>query len=314
MNSGLESLEVLRCSPDKMSNLRGQLISSLSPMLAGRAVMHLDVPVHLNVGDMLIDMGTDELFRLLKVKHCGRIAMFDQSRLFAKKKLLSRDVVLILHGGGNFGDIYPNHQEFRERVIRNFPDNPICVFPQSVHFNNENVIAGQMLVYRNHRNLMFYVRDQYSFDLLKTMLNPNQLAILPDLAHMLYGVLPAQNEAIERRLLFRRRDVEAVDTGVDGGFDWTDLIDAGVRKRFRALKKRMKWQGRLRIDLGGHQRWQSFRDSVINIATSKYSNYGLIDSDRLHGVILAQLMAKPTVTRDNSYGKIQRYCKSHFNS
>ena len=43
---------------------------------------------------------------------------------------------ILLHGGGNFGDLWPIYQRFREHVIAAFPDHRIVQLPQTVHFRD----------------------------------------------------------------------------------------------------------------------------------------------------------------------------------
>lgn len=305
-------MEPVICTSEIMTSLRERLLEELSPKLHNKDVLHLDVPIHLNVGDMLIDMGTDQLFLDAGVRSVERVSVLDQARFFHRVKKVSENAVLILHGGGNFGDLYPHHQEFRSRVVARFPNNPILVFPQSVHFSSQAFLKEQVLVYQQHSNLTFFARDQYSFDLLSPFLNEGQLRILPDLAHMLYGRFPMQESCDRPCMLFRRRDIEAVEKLNQEGFDWSDIVTSELRSKFRSLKKQVKWQGRLKIDFGAHSRWRGYRDALVDAAIEEYGKYNIVDSDRLHGVILAHILGKPVVARDNCYGKIRRYVETHF--
>lgn len=47
---------------------------------------------------------------------------------------LDSNVVILLHGGGNFGDIYGSSQKFRKDVIELYPDNKIIILPQTIYF------------------------------------------------------------------------------------------------------------------------------------------------------------------------------------
>ncbi|MDI5788788.1 hypothetical protein PO124_11350 [Bacillus licheniformis] len=44
-----------------------------------------------------------------------------------------------LSGGGNFGDLYPHFQQFRERVVEHYPDNRIVILPQSIYYEHEEI-------------------------------------------------------------------------------------------------------------------------------------------------------------------------------
>ena len=45
-----------------------------------------------------------------------------------------RDGVILMPGGGNFGDLYTLYNEFRLKVIEDFPDNRIVMPPQQAAF------------------------------------------------------------------------------------------------------------------------------------------------------------------------------------
>ena len=45
---------------------------------------------------------------------------------------LPPDGVIALHGGGNIGGSWPNHQRLRRRVLGDFPDRRIVIMPQSI--------------------------------------------------------------------------------------------------------------------------------------------------------------------------------------
>jgi exopolysaccharide biosynthesis predicted pyruvyltransferase EpsI len=49
---------------------------------------------------------------------------------------------ILMHGGGNFGDMYVYNQ-FRHQVLRDFPRNRVVVFPQTVmFFSNANLMKS----------------------------------------------------------------------------------------------------------------------------------------------------------------------------
>lgn len=43
------------------------------------------------------------------------------------KRKIKKDTIILLQGGGNFGDIWDIH-EFKRKVIRNYPENRIIIF------------------------------------------------------------------------------------------------------------------------------------------------------------------------------------------
>src|SRR3546814_11822273 len=89
---------------------RLQAVRGLVPL--DRPVLYLDYPVHLNIGDLLINLGTEAWFGSAGYEIACRASVFDFGRRDAGR--ISPDSSIVLHGGGNFGDLYPIHQEFRE--------------------------------------------------------------------------------------------------------------------------------------------------------------------------------------------------------
>ena len=55
--------------------------------------------------------------------------------------------IILLQGGGNFGDLWQAHQSFRERVIQDFPHKKIIQLPQSIFFSEEQILKTISQVY-----------------------------------------------------------------------------------------------------------------------------------------------------------------------
>lgn len=136
---------------DAMQRL-SDLVAGIAGLVPeGRPAVYLDYPVHLNVGDLLIEAGTEQFF-----KHCGvniveRRSAYDFGA--AARQRVTPDSVILLHGGGNFGDLYPLHQQFREAVIAAFPQNRIVMLPQTLHFESPGALAACAGRFARHPDL-----------------------------------------------------------------------------------------------------------------------------------------------------------------
>lgn len=304
-----------RILPDQalQTQLRQKLLSRLEPMLAGRKVVFIDYPLHLNVGDLLIQAGTEQVLEDLGARVIMRVSTRNAERLFAGK--FAQDVVMLCHGGGNFGDLYPHHQQLRDRVVAAFPNNPVVLMPQSVHFSGSQSLQSLMAAYASHLQLTMFVRDQASYDLMTSVLRPGQVELLPDMAFGLLGqwswpVIPAQQQ-----LVFRRRDIEAVNSG-ESGFDWDDLLSGVDHFCYDLARRWARLEQKFGVGLGLDRFWLWYGLWLIKRAAAHFGQYGRIDTDRLHGLNLAQLMGLPVNMRDNSYGKLRRFasCWLGFNA
>jgi pyruvyl transferase EpsO len=285
------------------------IVCDLGPRINARRVIHVDRPCHLNVGDMLIDMGIREAIKICGAFLFDSYALHDLPRLL--RRSLPKDVVILLHGGGNFGDLYFAHDKLRQNVIAAFPHNEIIILPQSIYYNNPENSAGIIDAISKHENIICYARDSASKNFLLQHVSSKKVGMLPDMAMMLAGRWNETPRATDETLLFRRKDIES--TGINNGFDWRDIVSRLDRKMLSFLKKILFLQAMTGLSLGGHLGLTLFQSRMTYKAINLYKNYGCIDTDRLHGLILGQLLgAKVSLKCDNSYGKIRRYLNTWF--
>ncbi len=274
-------------------------------------LIYLDYPVHANIGDLLIEKGTERFFAHLDYNVVGCRSAHDFFSSAADR--VTGEMTIVLHGGGNFGDLYGLHQAFRERVIEKFPDNRIVLLPQTIHFDSQARLEACARLFSRHRNLHVCLRDQRSLEIFKTHFD-NPAYLIPDMAHFLWEeFMPHRaGKAGTRTLLFVRTDKElrpfsgAVD-GLPQPVDWGDLIGLEDRIAFRtlnALYARGPFIGRW---TSLHPLWRHLRDHLIAKAERLFQGYGTVKTNRLHAGIFALLMGRRAVLSDNSYGKLSGY-------
>src|SRR5438477_46264 len=81
------------------------------------------------------------------------------------------------------------------------------ILPQSVHFGDQANRAAVAKVFAAHPKLFIFARDQESLDFARTDCGCSA-ALMPDMAHSLWGSLPRHDSNDTRRLNIRRRDPE----------------------------------------------------------------------------------------------------------
>lgn len=297
--------EILRFSQSSLGKLKDKLLGDIS-YFANKNVIYMDYPVHNNIGDHLIYRGA---IQALAANNNKILAQFCVDNYCAKKVarlLQTPNTVIVFHGGGNFGDLYSYHQMFRMKVINDFPKANMIIMPQSIFYQNERVQAEQLHVFAKP-NISVHVRDKESLDLIQKsgvngILSPDCAQALVD---ELYtdNYLPYRQYNDETPLVFRRKDKEA-RPGLGEGFDWCDLFDFRtvlISKFVRRISK-IKVLSDLSAWAFGH-----YSNHLINKATGFYAQYSMVDTDRLHGFLLAVLMGLDVRHFDNSYLKIKRY-------
>ncbi|MCL2385790.1 MAG: polysaccharide pyruvyl transferase family protein, partial [Alphaproteobacteria bacterium] len=150
-----------------IERLQREITRVLGPELEGvRSFALVDFPHHENVGDSAIYLGELEWLQ----RHLGFVPGYVCSYGNFSAEELQRAVPegpILIHGGGNFGDIWPHHHAFREAVLTAFPNRRIIQLPQTIHFDDLAARDRAAQKITDHGNFLLFVRDQRSFDLAR---------------------------------------------------------------------------------------------------------------------------------------------------
>jgi pyruvyl transferase EpsO len=144
-----------------LDQMRGTLHAELRRALRGRTeAVLLDVPLHGNAGDLLIVEGLLRSLAELGV----RLALLQDWRLTSWQRLrrIPRSTAVLLMGGGNFGGLYPAHDEYRAQVLRAVPADQVVILPQSVSLSSNAQADAVRELYGDHPEAVFLIRDRLS--------------------------------------------------------------------------------------------------------------------------------------------------------
>ena len=310
-----------------MDRLSAALDAIAEPLPPGSPIAYLDYALHFNVGDLLINLGSEAFFERMGYDVKLRMSLFDLCRIdweqpaearlkpvaLQRLRALPPKVALVLHGGGNFGDLYPEFQALREQVVRHCPDRRIVMLPQSLHFDDGAAQRRSLDRLLGHRDLHVFLRDAESLAVVQSH-GSGHGRLLPDMAHALWqthGWTPQPAAPDAPRLCLRRRDGEVGVPPPAGthSLDWPDLVGAFDQFAFRAVRRTMHLDLDRRHRVAGRA-WYAVRDRVVARARRLFTEHGEIVTDRLHGMILAALLERPVRYVDNSYGKLSRYARA----
>ena len=165
----------------------------------------VDYPDHPNVGDSAIWLGEIALLDAIGAGAPAYMARWDDFDEAAFRAACPTGPILI-HGGGNLGDIWPHHQRFREYLIERFPDRRIVQLPQSIHFRDPANRDHFAALVGRHPDFHLHVRDNASLNLARRHFDcPSTLA--PDSAFGL-GSIKRPLAADCRVLMLLRSDAE----------------------------------------------------------------------------------------------------------
>ena len=300
---------------DVIRRLQGLIDEALAPSLATlKAAPYalLDMPDYSNVGDSAIWAG--EIAWLMRNVGAPPSYICDfRDPLDEVNGNLGAGAVLF-QGGGNFGDIWPQFQAFREAVISTNSQKDLIHFPQSFHFGDPATVQKTARTLAKAQNLRLLVRDHESFDIAIAHFS-NDVALCPDMAFAL-GPLERIGTHDLDVLLLLRTDKESC------GFltetwpaaweqaDWLEdepglhlAVQRDSRLSTLLSFNPSRWSKRTRR----LHYYNSLADRRMQRGVRMLSRARFIITDRLHGHILCTLLGLPHCFLDNHYGKISRF-------
>lgn len=267
----------------------------LTPTDRRRFVL-IGTPHHGNLGDHAIALAEAEFLRTI---HPGAAldaiteADYWQYRRSLKSQLGPDDVIL-LHGGGNLGNIYPYAEAVRQDALRRFSAQPTVLFPQTVHFSGD--ASGRLayqkarVLYQHHRHLAAFAREEFSFGALAELIGESRTFLVPDIALCLTGPLPTPRRRQGALLCFRQDLEKGITPSAE---QW---ITATLSERFSTLRKTDTVIPGLLSAAAAEQR--------LTELLSRFAGAELVVTDRLHGMIFAALTRTPCIALPNFNRKI----------
>lgn len=290
---------------DSVQALRSELISRATTLGLDAADWSVvDYPGHLNCGDSAIWLGEAALARAL-----GRRIRSMVDRSTAAVARVPRDTLLMLHGGGNFGGLYPTHQELRVQTLERYRDRKIVQLPQSIHWGSDAAREQLRRAVGEHPDFHLLVRDERSLAVAQRDLDC-PVTLVPDAA---FALGPLRRRKASVPLAVQRRIDPEADASGEGlevpTFDW--LTARRTEPRAIALRVlRLQLRGtRLLPGRAGESMRLASADVLakLNLAHAErlLSAGERLVTDRLHGHVLATLLGVPHIVVNDRFGKVE---------
>lgn len=300
----------------KIIDLKNKITKTLTPLIDSDYAL-LDVPDYDNIGDNLIWEG--ELHFLNEIPHKK---LYEASYLFFNQNKLPKHAILLLQGGGNFGDLYTKAHKERLKIIAENHDKKIIIFPQTIFYqNNKNLIEDAKII-NAHPNLTLCVRDHTSLKIAEEHFLNITTLLLPDMAFCLDLSIFKSSEKANKTLFMKRRDSELNErtpqiTGDYDSLDWP-TFNMPKEEKWKIIGRQRKLDKiamfiqkipvlRLLVDNRYGIKSRKGKEKYIETGVEFFNQYETIYTTRLHGLILGVLMGKDMKVLDNSYGKLSDF-------
>jgi len=314
LTSKVQHVERKKIAKELILFLRHEIDSVLRPLLLpfiGKPVALIEFPDHSNVGDSAIWLGTRKYLSEISLEVTYSCSTSNYSKEVLAKKI--KDGVILLRGGGYFGDLYLWAQKLFEAIITDFPSNKIIQLPQSVCFQNIENLKRTKNIFSNHSNLTLLLRDQKSFEFVRNEFS-NPSFLCPDMALAL-GPLPRIGNPVSEIESLLRSDIEASGFKLPESYkdikniDWLkddNTFDFWINRQISNFIT--EFPKRLSFLQAFHTKvYDQIASNRLHRGVRHLSQGKVVITDRLHAHILCLLLGIPHVVLDNNYGKIRSF-------
>lgn len=269
-----------------------------------RRVFLVDLPLYGNLGDQAIRISELSFLK----SNCDKLNWelvcsfnndFFKNLKWIKKNINENDVI-ICHGGGNIGDQYRYYEELRQITIHEFPNNRIIIFPQTYYFSKtkkgKELERATQKIYSQHKKLTIIAREKFSYKKMKESFPRNRVLLLPDIVF---------DYPIERLSLSKPNSKSV-------GFCFRDDVEKKISnqevKSFEYFCIQNGYQVKktstsILPDIDFRKIENTTK--VVDAKIREFSNYELLVTDRLHGVIFSMLAGTPCIALENLNYKVK---------
>lgn len=299
---------------EKKRQLESVINERIIPLIDNDYVLY-GLPYYNNIGDTLIWNGELELLK--NVPHrCVGVCGWDR---YPGKKL-PENVIILITGGGYFGDVWRNGWEFVLEGIRPNKENKIIILPNTVFYEDENIREKDAEYLAEFTNLIICARDRVSYSYAEKHF-ANKTILVPDMAFCMSERFLdkwIKRKAEKNVLLFKRNDKECPQTDFNIGeteyetHDWLPMEhQLECERKFDTLIRRLRYLNRISGRLYNKAYNLSYRiiyrRLMTRLGVEQLSSYSKIYTTRLHAMILGLMLGREIVMIDNSYGKLSSF-------
>lgn len=255
-------------------------------------------PQYLNYGDHAIAVSER---KLLQEKYPAREILeinfsFYQLWKDRVKKLIGKNDVIVITGGGYMGSLWQQLQNAVEEILLTYPENKIVLAPQTIYFRAEKKeqVEHFKKILTEHRAVYGLAREErtYRFMIEELGLRPGEnCELVPDMVLLL-------KENVGRKLhrknigLCFRRDREGILTESD----LKEIMCGLVEKNGKVCEMKMAYD---HIEI---PTWS--RNWFVKKKLRQFAGKKIVVTDRLHGMVFAAITATPCIVFDNVSKKI----------
>lgn len=251
-----------------------------------------------NLGDIAITYAQKNFIKSHVNSNCEIIEVplsctYEEIKII--KKVIKRDDIVTIIGGGNMGDRYDWIEEARRTVIKKFKNNKIISFPQTFEFNDDNIgkesLRRTRKVYYKHKDITLFAREEMSYKKMKETLKNKNIYLVPDIVISLKNKLNIIENNRKNKIGVCLRNDNEKSLSFEQQKEVLKFIEKEDLEYFDT-------------HIGDENLIYSERYDKLIEFLQGMSKMKLVITDRLHGMIFCYLTNTPCLVIDNSNHKI----------
>ncbi|MCF7623647.1 MULTISPECIES: polysaccharide pyruvyl transferase family protein [Bacillaceae] len=260
-----------------------------------KKVFVMQTPTHGNLGDQAIAYAQKQFFTNNFKDYEYVEVPFEEVFLKAKniRKIINPSDLIVIHGGGNMGDMYLYEELTRRFIVNYFKNVKIISFPQTISFSNtlfgDFGLRGTKKVYKSNENFFIVARETKSYEIMKKEFGKEKVILTPDIVLSLSEIGENNRKGI---VTCFRNDIERI-------------IDNNVKEILLNVIKE-KYHNLIITDtVVNHNIPISNRDEELRKIWNTFRNAEVVLTDRLHGMIFCAITRTPCIVVNNFNHKIE---------
>ena len=272
------------------------IITTVAP-LNKKKIYIINTPLHTNIGDSAIAYAHN-LFLEKNIGDDYKIVEVTSEEWLRFRKVLGlivrkRDIIMQL-GGGNMGYEWFNEEIERRRIIEQFPNNKMIIFPQTIYYGDsqegKKEFENSKKIYNSHKDLHLIAREKVSYEIMKEAYPNCDVILTPDIVLSMDKLdNPYKREGIT---FCFRKDVEKVLSKEDEQY----VID-----ECKKISDKVFYTDMI------SERFVT-KENRVEIIMDKFKDFQkseLVITDRLHGMVFCAISGTPCIVFGNYNQKVK---------
>ncbi|MGE7759127.1 polysaccharide pyruvyl transferase family protein [Peribacillus sp. NPDC097895] len=267
---------------------------NISNLKNKKKIILMQTPLHGNLGDQAIAYAEKKFINENFKDYAFLEVSFSNVLKKAKniKRVLGKDDVIFIHGGGNMGDMYLPEELLRRFIIKYFRDTKVISFPQTISFSpnakGKRELEKSKGIYKKNKHLVLTARESISLKMMEESFGKEKVIFTPDIVLSLDERSNSKREGI--LTCFRNDEEQNISSDLK-----TKIINE-IKTKYKKVTVSDTVINKNVND--------STREIELNNIWGKMKESEVVLTDRLHGMIFCAITGTPCIVFKNFNHKI----------